>query len=527
MTIDRASRLLAGLLLAGSVAMVVTTLYGAYLWYSPVPFWDMWDGYVLAYINSQRHGLAVEAVRQANEHRDILSRILFWFDLEFFGGLSRLLIPVNIALLVGLWLALCAAARHLIAGIALRRVVYLTAAALCFSWLQRENIVVGYQSQFFLASLVPLLAFEALAMGWFVTALVLMVASLGTMANGLLVPPLCVAMLLLGGDRKRAIVAAAVGAAAIGAWFIQYTFIAHPPSPLPDVVTFVLTFLGSPFGAVADSETLGIVAGLIFIAAALGLFAAWWRDDAPRPAMQLALFAFIAFVGASALITGIGRAGATPNAALVSRYATPALMAWGALAVLLAARARPSPTLAAWIGLLAILGLSSAQWNAVNGEGRLVANDRNRAGLAIVLGIPDSETLGAVYPVERGAYFKTVTDFAAAFHVSIFADDSPFTVAARRLGTASGFHPCGGNIEDVKAIEGSDAFRVAGWVFDRDEGETPPFAYLARGGLIAGVLVTGLPRADVAEVIGRKAGNAGFTGYLEAPVSGATLVCLD
>ena len=133
--------------------------------YSSVPYWDMWDASYKFYIDLKA-GQINEIWRQHNEHRIVLSKLLFWVDYEFFGGKSAFLIFINYLLLsLGVFTLIQYTKR--LAGkpnwdkSTLTYMFFLT--GWIFTWVQHENIVWGFQSQFFLSVLLPLIAFFFLA----------------------------------------------------------------------------------------------------------------------------------------------------------------------------------------------------------------------------------------------------------------------------------------------------------------------------------------------------------------------------
>ncbi len=144
----------------------VVMAVGLVRWYTPVPFWDMWDAYLAAYIDYLDGNWRALFV-QTNEHRIWFLDVLFYLDLTFFGGRSLLLVPFNGLLAVLTWAALAAVARHLLKDRpGLWPVTALALGPLCFSWLQEQNLSWGFQSQFFVAYLFPLAAFACLAMSF-------------------------------------------------------------------------------------------------------------------------------------------------------------------------------------------------------------------------------------------------------------------------------------------------------------------------------------------------------------------------
>src|SRR5690349_8591139 len=73
---------------------VVLAVVGGFRHYSPVPFWDMWPGYVDFWVRlSEGEWGAWWA--QHNEHRIVLARLLFWVDHAVFGGTIGFLFVVN------------------------------------------------------------------------------------------------------------------------------------------------------------------------------------------------------------------------------------------------------------------------------------------------------------------------------------------------------------------------------------------------------------------------------------------------
>jgi hypothetical protein len=90
-------------------------------------------------------------------------------------------------------------------------------------------------------------------------------------------------------------------------------------------------------------------------------------------------------------------------------------------------------------------------------------------------------------------------------------------------------HECRGYIDTIVAVGGvSDAFRVAGWAFDETAGHVPQEIFLLDANdKVVGVGMTGLPRADVAQVINREANFSGFDGYILGDANNIRLVCAN
>ena len=58
---------------------VVSTILGTVRWFSPVPFWDMWE-HTVRFYTDVLDGRWSAFWDQANEHRIVISYALFWLD---------------------------------------------------------------------------------------------------------------------------------------------------------------------------------------------------------------------------------------------------------------------------------------------------------------------------------------------------------------------------------------------------------------------------------------------------------------
>jgi hypothetical protein len=137
--------------------------------WDPLPLRDMWDGY-LGFWYRLTSGDLEAMWAQYNEHRLILSRIAFVIDLAVFRGAGWFLIVANGAaalsiaaifvssLIVRLREGLHQTGTRLGLGLLSAIIVGLTT-----SWVQNQNLLWGFQIQFFLGVLLPLASFVAVA----------------------------------------------------------------------------------------------------------------------------------------------------------------------------------------------------------------------------------------------------------------------------------------------------------------------------------------------------------------------------
>lgn len=505
----------------------------------------MWNSYILSYYYIPESGFWEFLWALHNEHRIPVSRLLFWADLRFFGGRSLLLIPLNVIFMVATWAALCAAAHAITAP---QRSLWLTTAAAAalpiWSWVQWFNVGSGFQGMFFLAYLLPLLAFLALAnavlresTAWFLVAVFLGVASAGTMANGIATLPLmCIALVIMNQAPRRWIALTGLAAVIVLAgWFYGYHPIsATPPRPsLVELIAFITAFFGSPFAAAIGTEVpdlrAGYIAGAIFFAGTLFVAIAGFRRRDP---MFVGLLAFFAYLGLSCAGTAWGRAGLTGVSDML-RYATPAVISWSVLLVLVAALLqRQAQAVVGLAGLIIGATLLPNQMHVFRDEPYRREHRLMLAALALELKVPDVAILNLLYPVSNAEILNAmqiITERAERTGITMFADES-FAKDVRRIGQPrdAGFHACEGAVERVEAIDGHSAHsRVTGWAFDRQAGASPKYVYLADQTQIVGVAVAGNPRPDIAADVGDRGKLSGFQGYTLGGPAPLSILCSE
>jgi hypothetical protein len=534
-------------LLPGAVALlfVALAIAGGIRAYSPVPFWDMWGS--VSFMDYAADSGWHAWWTQHNEHRIVLARLLFWSDLRWFDGAGWFLVAANYALVaaaVALFWRLLGEVEVPHGRAADMRALKLFAVIWLFFWSQHENLTWAFQSQFFLAQLLPLAALYTLyralkgAAALFALACLLGVLSVGTMANGVLALPLMTvyAMLTRQGGRRIGVLAL-LAALTLFAYFHDYVapaahgslaeaLLGHPLK----FVGYVLYYLGSPFhfafGARGIGRLAALLASLFFVGSALRFAAACLRQ--PRQAsFQLALLFFIAYVAGTAVGTAGGRLVFGLSQALTSRYTTPVLMAWAALMVLYAPallalqeRRRRS----AW-GAFAVLALLmlAYQLRALQSKADDMF-DRSVAALAIELRIKDQEAIGHVAPntgvIEAAAR-------AADRQRSVFGM-YPYRGARAAMGAA--FAPvalpvCQGALNSAVVVPGDEGFlRVSGWLYEPRAKAVPQVVrILDAGGRQRGYALGGKDW-NAAEAALHKASHlAGYRGYLSTEQGGRAL----
>ncbi|MYZ43694.1 hypothetical protein [Schauerella aestuarii] len=475
-----------------SAAIVALAVAGAFQHHSPVPYWDMWNGYLQFYMNAT-DGMVDSWWAQHNEHRIVLARLLFFIDIAWFDGLGYFLIATQllmIAAAAALWISVLrdqAAGARRSAHRTPRFIFACANTAALFLWMQHENLTWAFQSQFFLVQLLPLAALICLyrsddgarATWLFVAACALGVASAVTMANGVLaLPLLMLTAIVLRHGSTRILLLAIASAVTLVAYFATYQ---SPPghgsivgtlTTMPfQFVRYVLRYLGAPVFHLMDGGAYARSAAVI-AGAVLCLLTAWraWKilPLATRHKPTTAVLAYLAYLIATAAATAGGRAMFGADQALSSRYATPALMAWVAVAVIYApvmlnATVRRAQA-AGVVALAALTGLLAAQTHAVLTHSG-TAFEREVSALALAMTVHDTPQIKKVFPAV--AFVQNTARQAAARGISIFAQP-PYRDVSKHMGTSQllgTFATCKAGITHIDTLaDDPDHVKVAGWI---------------------------------------------------------------
>lgn len=438
-----------------SFLTVALLLLGIVRTYSPVPFWDSWDGYVSFY-ERVRGGQPWAWLEFHAEHRLVVTRLFFYADLAWFGGMGVVPLTANVLLAGATAAILCRALSDLHPDTTAKDLFpwWAVLVALEASWLQEQNFTWSFQPQFFLATGMPLatlyVATRAAAVprsrGMFALACALGVLSAGTMANGVLaLPLLAVFAVMTGMQPTRVAVSAVLALAGIatarlgalgGAGGSEYLHVLLT-QPL-DVLRYALIYLGGPIwtalarsGLSAEArEWAAFCVGAVTASLTIAACVEGIRGRRERP-LRLALALFAIYACATAILTAVGRVNLPDGAPYASRYATVSLTAWAALLVVTARPTWMRSRGAGWIPVVATLCLVAVQLPA-RGDRAYARQAQWLAALALELDVADDEAIRAIYPVP--SRIAGTVQQAKALHLSIFGHP-PLSGRAEVMGT--------------------------------------------------------------------------------------------
>jgi hypothetical protein len=505
--------------------------------YSPVPFWDMWPGY-LEFFTKISDGEWSAWWAQHNEHRIVLARVFFWLDLSLLGGQGWFLVLVNYGLLMLVCVLIFFVWKEVEPDIDKTWLGYFLMAWLFF-WTQNENLVWGFQSQFILAQLLPLASFyflhlschgQRLKSRFFALSIVTGIMSIGSMANGVLTLPLMLVFaLIVRMEWRKTLWIGVVATICISLYFYEYKATEGHGSLGQTIFTnplgllhYVAIYVGGPLSLGNKSNGLwtATVAGIFLVFTSM--YFAWRVLSTNRQdSLQVALLMFILFVGGTALGTGGGRLIFGVDQALASRYLTPSLMAWAAFFMLcyinfLTVKNWANKKL--WIALLGLLVLMlPQQLRAVKSKTEILY-ERSIAALALELGIKDQEQIKHVFI--SADWTLNIAEQPVERNYTIFGMD-PYKdlrqqVGATANGNSAGLKACDAHLDSVEFVKNDPRFiKIRGWLWSEGGGGKTDLLEISDAHhQIKGFGLSGQYRPDLVKKFNQNAAGSGFKAYV-------------
>lgn len=547
---DAISRTAARWFAIAAIVAVVLSGVGIVLKHSAVPYMDMWDGYVDFYLRVSG-GDSEAWWAPHNEHRLLLSRVLFWLDMRYLDGRSWLPLCANFLAMAAGWACFAWVSRRLVFDGQMRTdsvVVSSLLAMMLFSYIQQGNIVSGFQIQFFLALLLPLIAFVCLARSvpaegrkseaaksWFPASLLAGLASIGAMANGILVLPMMVVMTAISRQPvMRIAVLFVVAIFSISAYL--YGFQASPGDgsllrtaldrPL-DIAIFTIVYMGSAVGRTFHSiEASGVAGFSVIVLAVAGLIQYIARRE-QRP-LFLAMVCLIGYVAISGVITALGRLQFGFDQAMNERYTTPSIYAISAALMLFLAR----PSASARIGKKAFIAMSVAAVALFAMQLRALgdrAYEKHRLAVsALALVIPANESIVDDYLYPEPARLRSIADRAIKQGIGIFGAPPYADVAGIWGRTRGGLPLVGCQVQQSSWQKISDSVKTSYLVSGALE--KPPTGVRRiwitdSTDRIVGVALPGRPLPKERDPWWSRESRNGFDGFALVPESGTKIWC--
>lgn len=506
--------------------VALTSITGVVLNYSPVPWWDQWYGTVDWFIKSENNWWS-SFWSLHNEHRLLFSRLIFWPDMKWFGGVNILSLIGNVLVCATLAYVFYRASlseeqnskpkKLITAGLSL---------AFCFSWMQVDNFTWGFQNQWFAVNLFSLIALYALGKSasknhdskWLLCAVIGGTLASFSMANGSIVWPLLILLSAYWRFPIKKIAAIAVVFIVVATCYFwkaesatgsipHGTFgyvITHQPI---DLIIYASRYLGSPiFFAFGSTALASFTGDLILLLCTISTLAAIKN----RQLQNMALLALALFLCATAFATGIGRLVLGLDNVFQPRYATNALLAWAAILLFIASNTRIKiPVYAA--GTIGVVTIAVSQMSALSPKLDMMY-DRLVAGQALREKVYDHEYMGVLW--DHDDYLKTIAENARIQGLTIMAPGAmgygnPSThISANSI--------CAGAVDGTVATKTDGKNRTEGWVYDQSSQSTPKTVVVTdENGNTIGNGVVGKLRQDAATVVGSSHARLGWIAFYD------------
>lgn len=505
-----------------AVFVVGTSVYGGYHFFSPIPYWDQWDGYIGLYrsvMDGQFGSLWVPHM----EHRILLPRALFILDIALFGGRNILTIYLNYFIILSISILIF---HQHVKG---RREAYplLLIGGLIFGflflWCQNENLKWGFQVGGFSVYLFAFCAFSIFSgdtdrrwrLFW---ALVFAALSVVSMGNGIAAfGVMIVQAVLQRRPRRDSLVLIVAGMTSAAVYFYGYVKTVLPLDPATAQIAFpqikyLLLFLGNPVFYAKPSLPLCAVAGAMFLGACCLTL---WTLHRRRPISpyQSFLAAIICMILISAAGAAHGRWILGLQFATSSRYTTPMLIGYLALSLLLldmATRQR-TRTCVTFGSLVLLSAVAGYQTQAFADNGYLYGWKLAVLGQKIGLDHPNLDAM--IYPASAHDAFADNAKYAASHAVGLYGrgwlrDAGTVKFDTGRVDPAL----CEGYVDSHSPDAVGEV--VNGWAFARNRRTHSLLILLVdKAGDTVGYGVTGANRPDVVKAVHGAPASSGWTAF--------------
>lgn len=442
--------------------MIGLVIVGGVRFYSDVPVMDMWDGVVSFVLKSQR-GMYSAWWEQHNEHRILMSRLLFWADLNWFGGHSIFLLVINYILAFSMPLVIWRILRERRKFLAKpwdesAKILVLFLGSWLVLWCQKDNLIWPFQNQFFLSQLLPLLSFWTACKSsrgerkvfYFLISCLLGFGSAWTMANGIIVLPLLTVMSALRHQGlTRLVINFVLTVATLILYFFNYESPSHHSSLVNslwshpvEVLNYTFCYLGSPFYFLVGKGPFGVaiawVMGGVFTLLVLKKLMNEVFNKSNHP-LDLMLVLYLIYILGTAAGTAGGRVHFGVQQAMSERYTTPALIAWSIICILFEDRLGtlllPPKKTSVKVGCGLLLLLMLIKQLGVFSKNQAELNRKKLAALALELQVRDSEVIQSIFPFTSRALM--IAKEASDKKISIFGY-KPLKDLRAKLGSVSG-----------------------------------------------------------------------------------------
>ena len=500
-------------------------------------FWDQWNFTKDLIINPSRTLSINYLFVGHNEHVIATTKILIFIDYLFFNFTNAPLVASVVVCAIVLSLLVSILVFHKIRKGRYFVSVFLALSATSLSMAQWENLLWGFQPQFYLVIIGAVLSLHCalrtaeskngkIESLWFLLLIAATAFCIFSMGNGIAIPiSILIFFIFVRYRLVPSIIFAIFGFILAG---IELALTSDAPkvgdsalrTPL-NMMKFFFTMIGGPItNNAARAYIVGVVVFFLVAIAFLVYVGIPWFKRKPVDGVTAALVALASFLFASAAAAAYGRAPLGVATALSSRYSTPMLllMTMPPLIIVRQVMLEPRPITgmqirraAALLLMIFLACFTTLRPDNKNAYSQYVASAM-RAAYFVASNVEHGSQLQALYP--SAADIRKPLALLRAQQLNIFSPwgglPMPSAHNVLQVDSLSPQQVCGSSSIDSVTQLSATQWQIGGWVAD-SHGRTPAWLMAVdQTGQLLGFTKPLEDRPDVTKVVGAEKGFRGF-----------------
>ncbi len=497
--------------------------------YSEALYWDEWDSRLS--MDIPVNDLNWENLwQQHNEHRLVISKLFFNLDFMYFNGSNLPLLILNLVLSIFIIMVMYKLLKLnsiIIPKKSVMAILY-SFTIFSFSILQIENFSWGFQIQFFMSVLFPLLSFYFYlcyifknSKSYVGLSYLFCIISIGTMASGNFA---IIAIILGSVYLRRGIleIVSHVSLATVLLLIFTHNYTNTHSSPLatmiqnPDFIfSYILVYFASPLNQLTYNKIPGIAGAFtlfVFFVTLRNVIKMYrYRKIDAHGLAGLFLLLYSLLV---ALASAGGRYDFGVGQAAASRYSTISLLGWfGAFLLILHRHGQGFMARNfTWTKMSLVVSIIFLPFQFINSNTNTdIKPARKLAAIALLQNIQDESISIALYP--SGERLQNLSKSLILEEKSIFTVDFKQRFAPESLPVKEIISKpkCFGFVDTLRQNSDTGSFLITGWAAAKS-GESYSLDLLATdtGGRVVGAGTSGFKRQDVADQLGSWSRKTGF-----------------
>jgi hypothetical protein len=415
-----------------------------------------------------------------------------------------------------------------------------------FSWMQEQNIIWAFQSQFLLGIYLPLLCFYFIVKYWltnrnfwFYFALALGIFSSGTIASGVLVLPIiAVFSIFLRRNIRETISLTVTSLIILFLYFNNFSTPGQHANPIETLfknplsfVKYLGVYLLSPAIKILGESNPFLISiiGVLIVALIFIMYYKIFGEKKQLTGLSIFLLPMTYLLGMSAL-TSLGRANFGAREALASRYTSVTLVLYVFIIIFvlskLCSRTVLAPKYQLLMFVIFISLLLPAQIQSIKQNNQVF--EHRLSALSLNLGLKDDDQARKIFSSPEFLYSiapKYIVTNSGIFGTKFFQESRG---GGKIQPDSFSLVECEVRVDKIYPQSGDGSLKVFGWAYvSKMKQGLGDFLVIDADRTIVGAGVSGVSRPDVDWYLGVTNSEAGFAFYARKPFAGMTIVNTD